>query len=257
MIKGKAMKIKLTVLTVSVITTTIFTPISSHAGEWGVGTSLYNNPAYQDPDDVVRLNVFPEYHGEQFNMDFESISYTFFESGNFNLELLGKYEFLGYEDGDAKRLKGMKDRDSTLNAGFRANCSTDYGLLSLSAVNDVFGKHKGQEVELRFGEPFYTEHWSGQREFTLGAFVGSRWQSDDLIDYYYGVRKSETTVNRKAFRGKAAITPFVGLEMKFGFSEHLGMEVMLGYEHRPNKITDSPIASKNGTRARLGLTYWF
>jgi outer membrane scaffolding protein for murein synthesis (MipA/OmpV family) len=257
MIKEMMMNIKLKALTVRIVAMAVFLPSCSFAGGWGVGTSLYNNPVYQDPDDDVSLSVFPEYHGEQFNMDFESVSYKFFESGNFNLELLGKYESLGYEDNDSKRLKGMKDRDSTLNAGFRASYSTDYGLLSLHAVNDLFGKHKGQEVELRFGEPFYTEHWSGQRELTLGAFVGAKWQSDDLIDYYYGVKVSEVTTDRKAFKGKAAITPFVGLEMKLGFSEHIGVEGMLGYEHLPDKITDSPVASKNGMRARLGLTYWF
>lgn len=233
-------------------------PVTSSAGEWGVGFNVNNSPTfYKDHDDDLALNIFPEYRGERFNLDHESISYSVLSSGSYNLEVLGKSLSLGYEDDDSKVLKGMKDRDSSINLGLRASYSTDYGLLSLHALTDVLGNHKGQEIELRFGEPFYTEHWSGQRELTLGAFAGVRWQSDDLIDYYYGVKDSETTASRKAFKGESAITSFVGMELKFGFSEHLSLEGAVSYEHLPDKITDSSIASSNGMRGRLGLTYWF
>lgn len=236
----------------------VIQPVTSSAGEWGVGFNINNSLAvYQDHDDDLALNIFPEYRGERFNLDHESISYSVLSSENYNIEILGKHLSLGYEDGDSKRLKGMKDRDFSINAGLRASYSTDYGLLSVHALTDVLGNHKGQEVEFRFDEPFYTKHWSGKRDFTVSAFAGARWQSDDLIDYYYGVKDSEATANRKVFKGESAITPFVGINMRVGFSEHLGIDGMLGYEHRPDEVTDSSIASKNGMRARLGLTYWF
>ena len=252
------MKIKLKALTISILSVSMFSPISSFAGEWGIGLNVNNNQdTYRDHEDSAQLTLFPEYRGERFNMDFESMSYRLFDSKKYNLEILGKASYLGYEEKDSDRLLGMKDRDPSINLGLRASYVTDYGLFSIHALTDILGKHKGQEIELQFGEPFYTSHWSGKRELTLGFLGGLRWQSDDLINYYYGVKESEATATRAAFKGKSAITPFVGFEAKVGLTKHFSVDSAITYEHLPNDITDSPIASDNGIRARLGLTYWF
>ena len=253
------MKTNLHTIFASLLALSLISPITSHAGEWGVGFNLNNRyDVYVDHDDDLSLNIFPEYRGEQFNIDFESMSYSLFDSEQYNLEILAKAVELGFEKGDSKTFAGMSDRDPSINAGLRASYTTDYGVLSLHALTDVLGSHKGQEVELRFGEPFYTSHGSdNKKELTLGAFAGTRWQSNDLIDYYYGVKSNEATATRKAFKGQSAITPFVGVELKLGLSESFSLEGALSYEHRPDKITKSDIASKNGMKARLGLTYWF
>lgn len=253
------MKTNLHTFSASLLALSLISPLTSQAGEWGVGVNLNNRyDVYVDHDDDLNLNIAPEYRSERFNLDFESMSYRLFYSDKYNLEILAKAVELGFEKGDSKTFAGMMDRDPSINAGLRASYTTDYGLFSLHALTDVLGKHKGQEVELRFGEPFYTRHSAdNKKELTLGSFVGTRWQSDDLIDYYYGVKNNEATATRKAFKGTSAITPFVGVELKLGLSESFGLEGALRYEHRPDKITQSDIASKNGMKARLGLTYWF
>lgn len=236
----------------------LLTAATSFAGDWGVGISGNNTQdVYQDHDDDISLNIFPEYRGERFNLDFESLSYRLMDDGKYNLEILAKHMNLGYVSGDSTHLTGMDDRDGSINLGLRASYTTDYGVLSLHAVTDVLGSHKGQEVSLQFGEPFYTTHWRGKRDLSLGLLGGVRWQSDDVIDYYYGIKTSDATASRAAFKGKSAITPFIGIEINAGLTEHISLEAAVRYDHLPDNITDSAIASNNGVQARLGLSYWF
>ena len=107
------------------------------------------------------MNLFPQYRGEKLNIDSDSLSYSLLESDKYNFEILAKSLYYGYEAKDSTLLKGMAERDGSIEFGGRASLKTDYGLLSLHALTDVLGNHKGQEVELRFGQPFYTEQWTG------------------------------------------------------------------------------------------------
>ena len=153
----------------------------------------------------------------------------------------------------------MDERDQSIEFGGRVSFETDYGLLSLHALTDVLGNHKGQEVELRFGQPFYADHWDGKKDVTLGFVGGLRWQSKKMVDYYYGVKNTETTASRNEYHASSALIPFAGVELKTRFSEHFSLKGGLMYEHLPNTITNSPITSDSGNeiRANLGLSYWF
>ena len=243
----------------------ILNPLNSQAqglftGEWGVGIEIENDAQhYKDFDNDAYVNLFPQYRGEKLNIDSDSLSYSLLESDKYNFEILAKSLYYGYEAKDSTLLKGMAERDGSIEFGGRASLKTDYGLLSLHALTDVLGNHKGQEVELRFGQPFYTEQWTGQRDVSLGLIGGLRWQSKKMIDYYYGVESSEATATRKEYQGHSAFIPFAGVEVKARFSEHFSFKGGLMYEKLPGTITNSPITSDSGNeiRANLGLSYWF
>ena len=220
---------------------------------------LDNNMAlYKDHDHDAELKPRLEYRGEKFNLDFKSVSYSIYHSGTYNFEIIGKQIYSGYDSSDSSALKGMKDRDGSFDVGGRASVRTPYGLLSLHVVSDVLGEHKGQEVDLRFGAPFYQRLWSTSGEAQLGLTLsqGVRWQSKDVIDHFYGVKSSEVSSTRHAYDGNSALIPYIGLEPTLSY-EDFTIDGGLRYEWLPSEITDSPIASGNKLRVRLGLTYWF
>ncbi len=246
------------------VSTFIFVPKHSFAEDlfteqWGLGVNAIRSSIYteQKNKNIVLLHL--EYRGESLNIDSNSISYSIYNNEQYNLEILAKTLYYGYEHDDSPILKGMGERQSSLEVGGRASLKTDYGLLSLHVLSDVLGNHKGQEIEIRFGEPFYTEKWNGGPELTVGLSGGFRWQSKDVVDYYYGVKNSEATPNRKKHQGNSALIPFFGVEVKTRIAKHFSLKGGLMYEHLPSTITQSPLTSSSDIelRTHLGLSYWF
>ncbi len=259
------MKKLITLSTALALPLIILNPSNTHAegmfaGEFGIGIEIKNDAqSYKDFDNDVYVSLYPQYRGEKLNINSNSISYSLFETDQYNFEILAKSLYYGYEAKDSTILKGMADRDQSIEFGGRASIKTAYGLFSLHALTDVLGNHKGQEVELRFGQPFYTEQWIGKKEVVLGFVGGLRWQSKKMVNYYYSVKSNEATGARSEYHSGSVLIPFAGLELTTRFSEHLSFKGGVTVEHLPNSITNSPITSDSGNeiRANLGLTYWF
>jgi len=226
---------------------------------FGIGLDLSNSPSlYKAQDNDHAANIHLKYRGQKFNMGRDSMSYKFLDKNKFQLEALLKSETRGYEASSAKALAGLSDRDESLDLGFRAGYKTTYGLLSLDATQDVSNTHKGHEADLRFGPDFYNETPSAQKKLALGVVAGLKWQSKEVVDYYYGVKSSEATASRAAYQGNAATTPYIGLDGKMNLSKKLSLSSSVLYMDRPDEISKSPLVDNDhNIQINAGLTYWF
>ena len=225
----------------------------------GVGLNLTSSPQiYQALDDHARAGVHLQYRGERFNITQESLSYRFLNRGNFHIEALAKSESRGFDIEDNKALEGMNDRDDSLDFGLRTGYKTAYGVLTLDATTDISDTHKGHEADLRFGPDFYSESPAGNSSFGLGLVAGVKWQSDEVVDYYYGVKDKEATATRAAYKGKAAATPYIGLDGKANITKKITLTGSVLYMDQPNEITGSPLVDDgHDVAVNAGLTYWF
>ena len=147
--------------------------------------------------------------------------------------------FEGYEENDSSALRGMDDRDWSLDGGIGASWLTKIGLFGLSGVTDMLGRHKGQELEFNY-----------TILFKLGGFdfipsAGMRWKSQDLVDYYYGVQPSEARAGRPAYEGEHALDPFARLVVRRKLTERWSLLAAAQYEWLDDTITDSPIVDAN------------
>lgn len=227
---------------------------SSTQADIGLGIDVKSSE-YKGVDSIANLHL--EYQGEKLNINKDSIAYTLKENDRVRFEVLGVAEQRGYEENFSNTLKGMDDRDASLNLGGRITGKTKYGELSFSTTTDISNRHNGQEADLRFGQNPYQTHWTGKRELNIGMLAGVKWQSDDVVDYYYGVKNSETTAERAAYEGKSAITPYLGLQANVNFTKNLSLKAEAVYKSLPSKITDSPIVDDNNIELSTRLTYWF
>ena len=231
-------------------------PATSHIG---VGINLTSNPQiYKGLEDNARAGLHLQYRGERFNVTQESLSYRFLNRGNFHVEALAKSESRGFDKDDITELNGLHNRDDSLDFGLRTGYKTAYGVLSLDATTDISDTHKGHEADLRFGPDFYSESPSGNRSFGLGLVAGVKWQSDEVVDYYYGVKSSEATASRTAYKGKAAVTPYIGLDGKANITKKITLTGSVLYMDQPDEITGSPLVDDgHDVVVNAGLTYWF
>jgi outer membrane protein len=143
--------------------------------------------------------------------------------------------FDGFNEDDSPSLDGMDDRDWPVGAGISVSWLTKIGFFGLSGVTDILGKHKGQELEFSY-----------KVLFNLGGFdfipsAGMRWKSQDLVDYYYGVRPREARAGRSTYEGEPALDPFVRLAVRRKLTERWSFLAAAQYEWLDDEIRGSPL----------------
>lgn len=253
--------IKYLTLPISILTLLSSAPLQAEErGRIGISAHLNNKPSiYNTSDNIRSLGLSLQYRGEKFNIDDESISYKLTDSEKFQFEVLGKVENVSHDSSDDKLFKGMENRDPSLDLGARAAMKTQYGLVSLEATGDVTNTHNGYAADLRFGPEFYHKPKSedGEKELIISGLAGLKWQNKDIVDYYYGVKSSEATIDRNTYKGESALTPYIGIDTQMNITEHFSINGRAIYKNRPDEITDSPLVSGNDVEVTAELTYWF
>ena len=179
--------------------------------------------------------------------------------GGFRLVERGPLEFSaflqargdGYEAKDSPFLAGMEDRRFSVDAGLALGWRVPrVGQFELSAATDLLDRSGGQEFEAS---------WTGLAragEWRILPSVAMRWQSSDLVDYYYGVRADEALPGRPAYAGDAAVLPELSVLATRPLGERWQFFARVGHTWLPSEITDSPLVDDDGrTSILLGLGY--
>jgi len=173
------------------------------------------------------------------------------------LEAIAKSQVRGHGFSSETKIAGLAEREGSIDLGLRAAYETPVGLVSIDATKDVTGNHKGAEADFRIGPGFYSERAGEARNIEVRLIVGVKWQSADTVDYYYGVKNSEATATRAAYKGKSATTPYVGVAGQGNITKNLTFNTSAIYMKAPDEITDSPIVDKDhDIQINAGLTYW-
>lgn len=219
----------------------------------GVGLALVDLGQPYDTDDTLGGAVlFLEYHGNRINVDYDHISYSILKKENLTFDVLGEARFLGYETDDDKIFKGMEDRDPAFEIGGKLSLHNSLGTVSLALLADPDTAHEGQAAYLELDKKFQAGAW------TLNPTVGINWQSDKVTDYYYGVRNSEVTATRAAFKGEDAVIPYVDFDATRQFGENWKIGLMLNYKYYPDEVTDSPlVGNEHILSAGARASYFF
>ncbi len=145
----------------------------------------------------------------------------------------------GYSASDSPVLNGMEDRLWSVDGGANIEAVTRVGQFGLYIITDLMGRHRGQEVQ--FEHTFlFPLPW-----FRLITMTGVRWKSDNLVDYYYGVKPEEARPGRPAYEGEQAFDPYFRLVIRRNLTEHWSLIGAAEYEWLASQITNSPIVNKD------------
>jgi len=192
------------------------------------------------------------YEGERLFLRGTNAGYHLFKQNNFSLSLLSSYRMAGYDSGDSDFLQGMKDRDGTLDAGLQISLATSLGQFSATLLSDVLDKHNGHEAKLTFTKRFPLQ------KFFVSPFVSAIWQSSQLVNYYYGVRSTEASMARPAYKVDSSVLVQLGVMANYLFREHWSISGRIAVTRLADKISDSPIVEDDFvTSAFVGVGYQF
>lgn len=217
---------------------------------WEIGVmAIQRDPPYRDYDEGLWAVPLLHFEGERAYIRGLRGGIRLVEHGGFEFGPVAQLRFDGYDADESDFLAGMDDRDFSIDAGLAAAYRNEnVGLFDLSVVTDVLGRSGGTEVELGYTALFRAAG------FTFVPSLGVKWQDEELIDYYYGVRPEEALPGRPEYHGDAAVVPELSLLVKRPLKGRWLLYARVGHAWLPSEITDSPIVESSGrTTVAVGI----
>lgn len=161
-----------------------------------------------------------------------------FASG-WDLGAVTSIQTLGYGSGESPALARMNRRDWTVQAG--ATIGGHIGGFRIDAVaqTDILGEHSGQEYTFKIAKAFEKENFYLVPQFDV------LYQSDDLVNHYFGVTSSEALPGRPAYQPGAAVTYSASLEWGWRWHRHWYVFANANIERVPTEIRNSPVVEDN------------
>jgi outer membrane protein len=202
----------------------------------------------------TETHVFPfvMYQGQNFYLRGPNFVYKFYDKDKLTIDALLSWRFDGYDADDSSDLDGMDDRDMTAELGASVSYKDGFGVTRFSFLNDIIGKHNGYLLRLSYEKTFR------RKNLTLTPSVGLKWQSENFVNYYYGVRSKESRPSRPKYHPSDALNPFMSLRLTYKFNEQWDIFSSFQYQWLGNEISDSPIVDQcYQTSLIFGFMYGF
>lgn len=125
-------------------------------------------------------------------------------------------------------------------------------VVSVQALSDFTAVHKGSEFRLAASVPLQWQNHS------FGIAFGGAWQSQSLVNYYYGVRQNEVTDETLIYSADGGVTTFIRLDWRRPMSEHWSLMATLHNKWLSSEIVDSPLIDESTVMTGfLGIAYRF
>ncbi|MCF7956304.1 MAG: MipA/OmpV family protein [Phycisphaerae bacterium] len=150
------------------------------------GGVLVTGRPYKDIDSRVLGIPFIMYEGKDWSFKGTRFDYKLSEQGPVTFKGLLRLRTEGYDTDDSSALRGMDDREVTLDAGLSLAFKRRWGTVRFEALTDTLGKNNGQELAISISKPIYAPY--NLKKLFIAPFAGAEWRTTSLNDYYYGVR---------------------------------------------------------------------
>lgn len=102
-------------------------------------------------------------------------------------------------------------------------------------VKDISDIHDGSELRLALSRHHrWDRHW-------LAFSVGANWQSDSVLDYYYGIRSNEVALVEDSYRARAGVSTVMQVDWRYALTERWTLRFTTSYRHLADEIRHSPL----------------
>ena len=167
--------------------------------------------------------------------------WRFWRERDVTVSAVGRLNTAGYDSGDSINLIFMEDREWAFEVGVEAEWKpTQFGLRG-QVLADVTGEHEGQEARAEIT-------WEGASSgWTAEYAAGVMWQSEDMVEYYFGVAPNEAIpMFRPAYLPDAEISARGAGTLTYDLLWPITIVLHAEYRWFGDEIDDSPIVSNRG-----------
>jgi outer membrane protein len=205
-------------------------------GILGLGTIFHTQP-YQE----MGYQILPLPHlimrQSYFFIDGLKMGYRVAEGdrGYFDLVVTPRLSHLDTKDDGY--LQGIEKRNYSVDGGISTQLRQGMMEFNLSAVTDLLDNSNGQELSVSLGNTYILANWMT----TLTPALGIKWQSADLVNYYYGVKPNEARANRPIYRGESSFNYYANVNTAALLTKRSTLFAMVEYEYLGEEISASPL----------------
>jgi len=246
------MRLLLSALLLSCLPPAVLAVAPEPPPRWTFGAmAIQRDAPYRDYDEGLWAVPLLRFEGERAYIRGLRAGIVLAEGGGFSFGPVAQLRTDGFDAEESDVLAGMDDRNFSIDAGLAAAWrDDDVGQFELSAVTDVLDRSGGEELELSYTALFRA---SG---FRFVPQLAVRWQDEDLLDYYYGVRPEEALPGRPEYHPGSALTPELSVLAERPLSKRWTLFARVGHSWLPSEVRDSPIVEDGGrTTLALGVGY--
>ncbi|WP_254870265.1 MipA/OmpV family protein [Thalassospira sp. HF15] len=223
-------------------------------GNWQIGAlgRVSSNP-YRGADSAD-LSALPAlaYDAERLHIGLDGIDAKVFKNEFASVSILGNVRMEPFDPDDSSYLNGLEDRDMAFEAGVGGLLRLWRGELRANYLTDLNDAYGGHEVDVAYYLPTNYERF----RFNFGG--GVTWQSEELVDYNVGVRRSEVRSDRGFYAPDAAFIPHLDFSVTYPVTEQFAVVGTSGVRFLPDEYTDSSIIEDDYVlSAGLVLVYNF
>ncbi|ABZ75508.1 MltA-interacting MipA family protein [Shewanella halifaxensis HAW-EB4] len=256
-------------------------------GRWDLGLALgYGNKSnplkgYKD----IPLYIVPTiaYYGDSWFFDNGNIGYTLAEGENYTVNLITTFSsdsafFYRWDPSNIFLFSGssnqravspaistfsdratpepvigeLENRNFTYLGGAEAFIYTRFGIVHASVAHDILDVHGGLESKLKWFYNIPLDRWN----FEFAAVLD--WKSEEVVDYYYGVRPSESLYWNQKYQAESALNKSIEFTGQYLLTENWNLLLVARYTDIADEIVDSPLVDKDYTTTYfVGAAYRF
>ena len=207
---------------------------------FGAGVAV-TDPGYVGYSRQVTPFPLVFYHYGRFFFAGVTAGYLLSNGDHYRFSLVVSPEFNRLKASDSPQLAGIQDRQWSLDGGANLDLFGHWGRFNIGVAHDLLDRNNGSSANLGYHFPIPMGGW------TLTPGLGLRWQSANLVNYYYGVSPAEAIPGRPAYSPGAATSPYVDISLSTAISEHWTFRGSLAYQRFGSAIHDSPIVDRSGS----------
>lgn len=216
---------------------------------WTFGAVVFDRDMpYRGFDEGLLALPLVRFEGERFYLRGLRGGVVLAEGNGFALSPFLQLRSDGYRAEDSDFLAGMDDRRWSLDGGLAGTWRNEhFGQLELAVATDVLNRNEGQEAEFSYTALFGLGGW------TFVPTASAKWQSEELLDYYWGVRADEALPLRPEYHPGSAVVPELSLLATRRFGAWT-LYARVAHSWLPDAIADSPIVDGDDrTAIAVGL----
>ncbi|MCZ2722916.1 MipA/OmpV family protein [Marinomonas sp. 15G1-11] len=203
-------------------------------------------------DNDIQLAPYVSLEYGMFSLDENGLAVTYeIDEANAVSAALSQRESV-FDRKDNKTLNHFDKRDSATELTINWMKSSGADNFLLAATGDVSNTHDGYQLTAG-----YSRNISALGGMLIPS-IGVSLQSEDLVDYYYGVRSNESTANLASYKGKETVSAELAIAHVYNFSGNWSSFSSVSVEYLGSGIADSPIVKKDNVwTAVVGAVYEF
>ena len=224
-----------------------------HSFGIGLTTSVAQRP-FVGVDDQNASLLYLSYRYKDFYVEGLDIGLNLINNENYSLDILGTPRFYEVEPAfaDNGELNNIDITKPSYFAGFSSQIKSKYATYTFQILQDLI-ESDGNELVAQV-----SKNYELNSEWSLTPSFGLVYQSNKLVDYYYGVQSNEVVVGRPLYEGKSALNYNLTLNALWKVTENVELLGQVKYEVLGDGITDSPIVDEDSTYFfTVGAVYRF